>query len=448
MSTTKTAEQAATSTKAERLAQVFAENTARRQAAEDAVLNGTATDDQIDLAAEAAAHETIVDELKSTTALKRLRRRRDFLDKGITRLERSVGARVDTAAPEGCLIIDRQVDPPQPHHLGIIADRGATLIYGRGGVGKGSYVAHLILRMIRDLGWYIALIDSEERDYEWKPRLIALGATPEELAHIFYVVPHGPIWDQTDPIQALLDEHSFKPDIVIVDSVARACRIDLSTGDDSLPARFYEALDRLCNRHLSIAHVTGAGNLEKPFGSQRWHDDARVTWSLEDKGEDKLLKLRKDNTALRPPNLLVSVPARSWTVIDGLPYPSKIIENRYQEALADLIYGSLDDTPLNYDQIVELVNETLSEDQKPHTQNAVKLAITRDRTGRFHRTGTKQRPLWSHAASDTLSDTLSSWTCHNCSGPLDPDQAQNVAEGDVIHRIHRNGCPETQEQPS
>lgn len=112
------------------------------------------------------------------------------------------------------LLADMQVDEPDPPHFTFIADKGATMLFGKGGSGKGSYAAWIALRAVRQLGWKVLLIDSELRDYEWKPRLVHLGATDEEQQSIAYYKPtSAPIWDQVADILTALAELGFTPDL-------------------------------------------------------------------------------------------------------------------------------------------------------------------------------------------------------------------------------------------
>ena len=49
--------------------------------------------------------------------------------------------------------------------------------------------------------------------------------------------------------------------------------------DPEAPGQFFAAIARIGLPSLTLAHVTGAGDLSKPFGSVFWHNLARVTWS-------------------------------------------------------------------------------------------------------------------------------------------------------------------------
>ena len=280
------------------------------------------------------------------------------------------------------------VQPPEPPLLGLIAPRGATLIHGRGGTGKGSLAAHVALALIRERSNFrVLIIDAERRPYEWKPRFDALLATPEEQSQIGYYTPTGDaLWKQMNELHEHLE--AFKPDIVIVDSVARACAVDISTGDTSVPINYYAALDKLAPCHLSIAHNNRGDSF---FGSQRWFDDARLVWAYGEQGHARILENTKINSGNHLPPLEVTVAA--WTQ-STVPMPTGLLIKPYNEALADRIHRILI-TPMNYDQIEEaLTIDTEALGQQPIKRESIRQAMGGRGKDRWTVTGSANKPIF------------------------------------------------------
>jgi hypothetical protein len=323
--------------------------------------------------------------------------------------------------------------------LGLIADQRATLLYGWGGTGKGTNLAHKILHYLRaDPANRVLLIDAERRPYEWIPRLNALGATEDELARILYYQPDSsPLWEQQHAIDQFLAERTFTPTLIVVDSVERACAVDLSTGNNEPPMLYYATLDSLCDRHLSLAHVSENASMKKPFGSKRWHDDARLTWSLEAKGDKRILTNRKINTGR--PLQTQAIWVSEWSA-GPVAYPSKVSEELYQEAVLEILKRIVTE-PMDYDAMVELANEGIEDTSQHHTKNAVKLAISGNKAIFTKVGGTARKPIYDRIrAAEPY--PAGQWTCHLCKGPLEQDEAENVTDGDIINRVHRGGCPD------
>jgi hypothetical protein len=320
----------------------------------------------------------------------------------LSRIEKQLsdlGIEDETLATDGFHVqasnlLDLDVPAPQPPILDRVADAGATLLFGRGGTGKGSYVAYLILRLIRKTEWQrIILLDFERRAYEWKPRFVALCATPAEMASIIYVTPKSsvPVWDQLDEIRESIGDEPY--DLVVVDSAARACAKDISTGDTSLPVRYYGAMDELCSRHLTIAHVNRDNQNRQASGSQRWHDDARLTWSLEEKGDARILTCKKHNGGPKPSAAIIK--PTGWSQ-DALPMITGFSENSYKETLAQMILTVLDQ-PMTFSDIADALNANNEDDTADFKVDSIKKAVTRD-AGLFQRSegdpGSERYPKW------------------------------------------------------
>lgn len=332
------------------------------------------------------------------------------------------------------LMRDIKVQPPEPPWLGIIASQGATLLHGRGGTGKGSLAAHLVLELIREKGkdFHALIIDAERRTYEWKPRFDAMGATTEEQAQIGYYTPAStPIWEQINEIRE--DLNGFTPDIVVVDSVARACVIDSSTGDTSVPVNYYNALDQLAPRHLSIAHNNKSGDL---FGSQRWYDDARISWSFGAEADTRVLTNNKHNAGPQLPPHEVRV--MKWTN-PPMPMPAVMKISAYNESLAVKIHRIVL-TPMTYAQIeLALLNETQESDQEPIKMASIRQAVKRGvENGTLIKSGPKDKPLIGRNEPYVSHEQVElPWQCAACHGYDSPDNLEIRNQ----KRYHKGGCP-------
>jgi hypothetical protein len=64
-----------------------------------------------------------------------------------------------------------------------------------------------------------------------------------------------------------------------VDSIAYACGGDAESSE--VASRYKQHAHTLGVGSLHLAHVTKAGNTEKPFGSAFWHNSARSTWYVQ-----------------------------------------------------------------------------------------------------------------------------------------------------------------------
>ncbi len=117
-------------------------------------------------------------------------------------------------------------------------------------------------------------------DWEWtgwphKKRMRALWE-PEELPDLVYIpcAAEGPLVHQVDRLRRVFAEREIK--YAVIDSVALACSGPPEEAEVALA--FYQALAALEVGSLSLAHITKAGDTEKPFGSAFWHNSTRGSW--------------------------------------------------------------------------------------------------------------------------------------------------------------------------
>lgn len=191
--------------------------------------------------------------------------------------------------------LDRSLPPPLL--LDRLDPRESTVLFGPGGVGKGSLACSWIARLVAD-GRRVLILDYESHDGEWARRLGGLGA---DLDGILYLAPlkerMGSLWHGIEDIATIIRDGEV--DYVVIDSAVAACH-----GSDVLKpetaALYMSAVQQLGVPSLTLAHVTKLHDARYPFGSVFWHNFTRVTWSLMEKGEDILLSCRKVNNYRRP----------------------------------------------------------------------------------------------------------------------------------------------------
>jgi len=188
----------------------------------------------------------------------------------------------------------RHGDPPEQLADPFLTAEGPTVLYGRGGVGKGMLGCWLLGRLVA-AGHVVLLIDFEGHEREWGSRLHGLGLSDADLGEIHYRAPFGPDW--TAPTGALSavaglvrDEAArIEATYLVVDSYSVATSNGDTMGGEQAAREYFGALARIGLPSLTIAHVRGdSGKFpDRPFGSVFVHNLARETWAVERLGEDQ-----------------------------------------------------------------------------------------------------------------------------------------------------------------
>ena len=154
---------------------------------------------------------------------------------------------------------------------------------------------------------------------------------------------------------------------LVIDSIVPAC----GGADPTKPeaaSRYAAALEFIGLPALSLGHVTKADALTYPFGSVFFHNLARVTWSLQRKGDASILTPRKANNYLLPGRFSVTT---AWR--DGIP--REVRERPYSAALADRI-AEIIGQPSTVSEIVDALNE--GDEQLVHVKpDSVRAALRR-----------------------------------------------------------------------
>jgi hypothetical protein len=307
----------------------------------------------------------------------------DRLAEEIARLGAIALAKISTAPPAP-LLCDR-LDPA-----------GHTILYGTGGVGKGTFACYLITRLVA-AGHRVLILDYENHGDEWARRYYGLAGR-DGSEHVLWVAPltagwggrRGAIWKQMTDVRELA--MAFGATYVVIDSIVPACG-GSDPMDPGTVALYAGALELLGMPVLSLGHVTKADDLRYPFGSVFWHNLARITWSLHKDGEKVVLTHRKSNNYVNQGKTIVTV---TW--LDGLP--RDVAEVKYSTIVAERIADVLGNGSLAVGAIVARLNGDLDEDEQPIKANTVRTALHRglqSKSKRFTVEGTGEMATWRRA---------------------------------------------------
>ena len=294
------------------------------------------------------------------------------------------------------LLADISTAPPSPLLCGRLDPASHTILYGSGGVGKGTYTCHLITRLVAD-GHRVLILDYENHGDEWARRYRGLAGT-DGSEHVLWVAPltsgwggpRGAIWQQATDVRDLAKE--FGATYVVIDSIVPACG-GSDPMDPGTVARYVGALEYLGIPVLSLAHVTKEGDLRYPFGSIFWHNFARVTWSLHRDGERLILTNRKSNNYANQGKAVVTV---TWR--DDLP--RDVAEQAYSAVVADRVEEILAGDSLAVTAILARLNGDLEEGEEAIKPNTVRTALRRGLRAepkRFTVEGTGETAKWRRA---------------------------------------------------
>jgi hypothetical protein len=277
-------------------------------------------------------------------------------------------------------LADIDPTPPPPLLIDRLHPTEHTILFGDGGVGKGTIVAHWI-RNLTNLGMKVLVLDYENHPTEWASRIFGLGG---DRSMVFYLAPlteawhgqPGPIWNQIDDIGAFIADNGI--DYVVVDSIVAAC-IGHDVSKPETASLYSGFTQRLGLGILSIAHVTKQGNPHHPFGSAFWHNFARVTWSAQHRGNGVILKNRKANQHRRGAAFIVEAHyADNGQLLE-------VEEKGYQQKILDLVVDVLEaaNTPLSLADIVAKINDETEDEDEKVDKDTVRKTIRRD-LGRKH----------------------------------------------------------------
>lgn len=183
--------------------------------------------------------------------------------------------------------------PPPQMADPFLTPEGATILYAKGGTGKGMVACWMVSRLVRN-GLTVMVLDYEGHEREWGFRLRGLGLDDEQLRRIHYRAPYADdSWKaQEGPlttVAALVRDDCKRLGVqyLVIDSYTVATTDGDSMGGQAAAQEYFNALAMIGLPSLTIAHVAGnAGRFPvKPFGSVFVHNLARETWAVEKVGE-------------------------------------------------------------------------------------------------------------------------------------------------------------------
>jgi hypothetical protein len=296
----------------------------------------------------------------------------------------------------GIVLAEISTDPPPALLCGRLDPASHTILYGTGGVGKGTYACYLITRLVA-AGHRVLILDYENHSGEWARRYRGLAGR-DGSEHVLWVAPltsawggpRGAIWQQVTDVRDLAIE--FGATYIVIDSIVPACG-GSDPMDPGTVARYAGALEYLGIPVLSLAHVTKADDLRYPFGSIFWHNLARVTWSLHRDGERIILTHRKANSYAHQGKSVVTI---TW--FEGLP--RDVAEQGYSAVVADRIADVLGGEAMFVRAIVARLNGELEEGEQPIKDDTVRAALRRgihSDPKRFTVAGTGDTAMWRRA---------------------------------------------------
>lgn len=182
-------------------------------------------------------------------------------------------------------------NPPPLLLDGWLHPEGTTILYGKGGVGKGITACWFAVQLAR-AGHRVLIVDYENHEREWGQRLESMGYTPNDLdEEIQYVSPYDAKWTfKKGPLLKVADimheeAERMRATYVIVDSYSTATTTSDSLGGQEAAMEMASALVALRRPSLVLAHVAGGQSKhpDRPFGSVFVHNIvARWTWSVEE----------------------------------------------------------------------------------------------------------------------------------------------------------------------
>ncbi len=320
----------------------------------------------------------------------------------------AVAAALDTTIGTRTALDLRHGTPPDQLADPFLTPEGPTVIYARGGTGKGMIACWLAIRLVR-AGHVPMVIDFEGHEREWGSRLRGLGATDDELSQVHYRAPFGADWTAgTGPLSKVAglirdDAQALGVTYLIVDSYSVATSNGDTMGGEAAAREYFSALSTIGLPSLTIAHVRGdSGKFpERPFGSVFVHNLARETWAVERLGEDDddsdpdeirfgphvvALELRNRKSNARPmsPAQFVTFSFFADGTIDATT------DGPTGRAVVDLAADALADGPMPLAKIAGAIKEDTGETV---SEDTIKRAMLRHPTRFIHEsTGPRPRP--------------------------------------------------------
>jgi hypothetical protein len=174
-----------------------------------------------------------------------------------------------------------------------LTPEGPTILYGRGGMGKGV-LACWFARQLVEQGHVVMLLDYEGHEREWGSRLRGMGVDEDRLRQIHYRAPYSPDWEAGSGALSVVapdvreDCERLGVTYLVVDSYSVATSNGDTMGGEQAAREYFGALARIGRPSLTIAHVAGHNErfADRPFGSVFVHNLARETWAVGKVGDE------------------------------------------------------------------------------------------------------------------------------------------------------------------
>jgi hypothetical protein len=298
---------------------------------------------------------------------------------------------------------------PPPQLAGpFLTSEGATVLYARGGTGKGLLACWLTRQLVR-ADHVVMVVDFEGHEREWGFRLRGLGLTDDQLGRIHYRAPFGSDWTAptgalsavADPIRD--DAARLGVTYIVVDSYSVATSNGDTMGGEAAAREYFSGLARIGLPSLTIAHVRGdSGKFpERPFGSVFVHNLARETWAVERIEDDDPEAIDPDEIRFGPAIVALELrnkkanarPKSAAQFVTFSFFADGTIEVTTDgpagRSVADLAADALADGPLTLPKIAAAIKEdtgqTVSEDTlrnalKRHSRRFEQATSGRPRT--------------------------------------------------------------------
>jgi hypothetical protein len=254
---------------------------------------------------------------------------------------------------------------PPPLLLGRLDPEGHTVLFGAGGIGKGTLTSSWIVGLVRG-GRRVLILDYENHPGEWRRRIGSLGDA-ETLRAVHHVSPGAAPWTALEEIKTVVADTGA--DYLIIDSIVTACW-GADVVDAPTAGHYAAALAQLGLPVLSLGHNTKAGDTRYPFGSVFWHNLARLTWSMSKESAGVLLACRKSNNYRRPGSHIVSTEWWDGRILS-------VSEDDFAESLMDRALGVIADQPLSLSQIAEAIDEQRDDDAPDVNRGSLRNALAR-----------------------------------------------------------------------
>lgn len=272
-----------------------------------------------------------------------------------------------------------------------------TLIYAKGGTGKGLLACWQIMELVR-LGHIIMIYDGEGHRREWGSRLRAMGLTDEELGHIHYRSPSSDEWkaagvtlpETQDLIKADCD--ALGVTVLIIDSYTYAAATGAEMGGAGPAAEFWDALKRIGRTSVVLAHNTGAATRfpDRPFGSVHVKNGSREAWAVE-KVEGEQIEFDHDTNPLQPRVVALEARCTKMSERDDTVPPQFITFSFFHDGhievtrpekakqnLADIIIEALGSTARTVKQIVAAIKEDTGQTRSTDTVETTLKRLKQD----------------------------------------------------------------------